>query len=155
MKIKHSTLLTLLLLCSSFSFGQTFNWTDTDFHLGSKRKIYVQYYGTDNGDELKFPALDTVVRFLKKNPNLKIEVANYTDPNGSPEHNYKLSEARAQSCVDYLISQGIDSVRLVAKGYGYSQPLITRQQIDAMKTKKERDAAEQLDRRTEIVIIGK
>jgi peptidoglycan-associated lipoprotein len=52
-----------------------------------------------------------------------IELSSHTDYRGSDAANQKLSEARAKSCVDYLISKGINPARLKAKGYGEKAPL--------------------------------
>ena len=75
---------------------------------------------------------------------------------GSEKHNLILSHARAQSCVDYIISQGIDSARLVAKGWGNHKPLPGKSAADIanMKTQQEKEAAWQADRRTEVKIIA-
>ncbi|MEA1885641.1 MAG: PKD domain-containing protein [Bacteroidota bacterium] len=67
--------------------------------------------------------LDQVVNFMRKYPNVKLEVGVHTDSTGSSEANYNLSRARAKTMVDYLINRGIDVARLVAKGYGESKPV--------------------------------
>jgi outer membrane protein OmpA-like peptidoglycan-associated protein len=59
-----------------------------------------------------------VVDFLKQNQTVEVEIAGHTDSKGSDDYNINLSQGRSQSVVDYLISQGIDSYRLTAKGYG-------------------------------------
>ena len=67
-------------------------------------------------------ALDTVVQLLVLNPTIKIELMAHTDYVGSEQFNSDLSQKRAQSVVDYLISKGINPQRLVAKGYGETWP---------------------------------
>ena len=67
--------------------------------------------------------LDMVVKLLMENPGLKVEISGHTDNQGSEEHNNQLSENRAQSVVNYLVSQGVESERLLAKGYGFSKPI--------------------------------
>jgi outer membrane protein OmpA-like peptidoglycan-associated protein len=62
--------------------------------------------------------LDSILIFFKENPDLKIEIGSHTDSRGSDEYNNKLSQARAQSVVDYLIGKGIPEDRLLAHGYG-------------------------------------
>ncbi len=52
-----------------------------------------------------------------------IELSAHTDSKGPDNYNQKLSEARAQSAVAYLVSKGIDASRLKAKGYGESMPI--------------------------------
>ena len=70
--------------------------------------------------------LDAVAESLNR-PNvarLDIVINGHTDAVGSPEYNQKLSERRAQAVRQYLITQGIDGKRLVARGYGKDQPLL-------------------------------
>lgn len=79
-----------------------------------------------NKSELKpesYPALDEIVRMLNTYPEMVIELSAHTDSKGSDAYNLKLSDARAQSVVKYLIDKGIAPERLVAKGYGESQPV--------------------------------
>src|SRR4029453_1857732 len=66
--------------------------------------------------------LDTVVSLLKENPNVKVEIGSHTDSRGKDEYNMRLSQARAQSVVDYLVAHGISDSLLTAKGYGELQP---------------------------------
>lgn len=70
-----------------------------------------------------FPELDRVVTFLEENKTLELEIAGHTDNIGSDATNQKLSQARAQSVVDYLIVNGVNQSRLIAKGYGESRPV--------------------------------
>jgi outer membrane protein OmpA-like peptidoglycan-associated protein len=67
--------------------------------------------------------LDKLREFLEKNPTTNIEIAGHTDNVGSDVDNLKLSQARAQSVVDFLSARGIAPARLTAKGYGESKPL--------------------------------
>ncbi len=68
--------------------------------------------------------LDETVVTINASPELqKIEVQAHTDYKGSGEDNIKLSEQRAQSVKNYLVSQGVLEKRLIAKGYGESQPI--------------------------------
>ena len=67
-------------------------------------------------------ALDSVKTILKNNPKIVIELRSHTDYRDTRERNQVLSQKRAQSCVDYLIEQGIDSARLVARGMGEDEP---------------------------------
>ncbi len=101
-------------------------------------------------------SLNYLVKLLKDNPTIKIELDAHTDPQGSEAHNMPLSQARAQSCVDYLKTQGIDSARLVAKGWGFTQTLpgCSAKDIAKMKTNEEKQAAYQADRRTEFRVLS-
>jgi outer membrane protein OmpA-like peptidoglycan-associated protein len=69
--------------------------------------------------------LEKLVRFLKDNPETRLEIQGHTDNTGNLALNMKLSQARAESVVGYLTGNGISRDRLTAKGYGPSQPLST------------------------------
>ncbi|MCC6866075.1 MAG: OmpA family protein [Ignavibacteria bacterium] len=70
-----------------------------------------------------FTELDRVVKFLKDNPGVKIEIAAHTDNKGSEDYNLTLSQKRAESVVNYLVQKGISPERLFAKGYGEQMPV--------------------------------
>jgi outer membrane protein OmpA-like peptidoglycan-associated protein len=89
--------------------------------------------------------LDRMVLLMTQNPSIKIELSSHTDNVGSDEYNVTLSQARAQSVVDYLIAKGISKERLVAKGYGKSMPIATN----------DTDEGRQQNRRTEFKILSK
>lgn len=67
--------------------------------------------------------LDKLVTLLNENPNLKIQIDGYTDNVGQEKDNVLLSNYRAKSVVDYLLSKGIAAVRLTYKGFGSGKPL--------------------------------
>jgi OOP family OmpA-OmpF porin len=69
------------------------------------------------------PVLARVAADLKKYPRLRVELQGHTDSTGSDAYNLKLSERRAQAVRDFLISQGVSSSQLEARGYGESQPI--------------------------------
>lgn len=92
-------------------------------------------------------ALDKLADFIIKN-NLKIELSAHTDSRGSNTYNQKLSQARAQSCVDYLIKKGVDPSSIKAKGYGETQ-LMNRCKDGVTCTEEEH----QVNRRTEVKIL--
>jgi peptidoglycan-associated lipoprotein len=69
-------------------------------------------------------SLDKLVETLNDNPNVTIELGSHTDSRGNDDYNMKLSQARAQAVVDYLITKDIAKDRLVAKGYGESKPKV-------------------------------
>ena len=74
-------------------------------------------------------ALDGLAQMLRDNPNITIEMASHTDRWGSDEYNIKLSERRAKSVVDYLISVGIPADRLQYQGYGKSRPKVVSKRV--------------------------
>jgi OOP family OmpA-OmpF porin len=67
--------------------------------------------------------LDPVVKVLVQNPKLKVEVAGHTDSTGSAELNDKLSAARANTVLEYLVSGGVKRSRLSSRGYGSAKPI--------------------------------
>lgn len=88
--------------------------------------------------------LDDVAAILQKHDNIKkVEIQGHTDDRGSDSYNMKLSQSRAESVREYLIKQGVDADRLVAKGLGESQPL------EAAET----EAARAKNRRVEFRIL--
>lgn len=70
------------------------------------------------------PTLNELANTLLQNPNIKIQMASHTDCRGKTNYNQTLSQRRAQSAVDYLITKGVESERLQAKGFGKSAPAI-------------------------------
>lgn len=93
------------------------------------------------------PALDELADLLRINPGLKIQLASHTDCRGTEEYNQELSQKRAESVLDYLSQAGITRSRLVARGFGESQP--------AAPCVCERcsEAEHQLNRRTTFAIL--
>ncbi|MEO6884113.1 MAG: OmpA family protein [Bacteroidia bacterium] len=89
--------------------------------------------------------LERLIKLMNDVPTLKIEISGHTDNKGSLEHNQKLSESRAQSVVNYLVSKGISASRLQFKGYGMTQPIATN----------DTDEGRQQNRRTEFKILSK
>lgn len=86
-------------------------------------------------------ALDELVRLLTDNPGTVIELGAHCDYKGRDEYNERLSQRRAESVVNYLISQGIEADRLVPKGYGESTPkTVTRRMAEKYTFMKEGDA---------------
>ena len=69
--------------------------------------------------------VDNLAAVLKAYPNVKIEVQGYTDNQGDPAANMKLSEDRAIAVLTRLVDKGIDAARLTAKGYGEGNPVAT------------------------------
>ncbi len=92
--------------------------------------------------------LDKIVKVMQDNPKIKIELGSHTDTRGAADKNMTLSQKRAKSAVDYIISKGIASDRIKAKGYGESKPLIKDAEISKLKG-ADFEKAHQLNRRTE------
>ncbi|MBK9254172.1 MAG: OmpA family protein [Saprospiraceae bacterium] len=81
------------------------------------KNIYYDFDKWEIRNEAK-PALNELAEILKNNPQINIQLSSHTDCRGEKEYNQILSQKRAQSAVEYLISMGVDSKRLQAKGYG-------------------------------------
>ncbi len=113
---------------------------------------------------------------MVKNPTIVIELRSHTDSRDTEEKNDILSQNRAQSCVDFLVNEmGIAADRIVAKGYGERVPrklekdmystyngkkyffakgtVLTEAYCESFPTKNEKEAAHQLNRRTEFIIL--
>jgi OOP family OmpA-OmpF porin len=73
---------------------------------------------------ISYKILDEVVGVLNDNPTIDLEVQGHTDNVGGDAYNMTLSQARADSVRTYLLTSGIQAARLVAKGYGFHQPLV-------------------------------
>lgn len=93
--------------------------------------------------------LDQVVQALKENPDVKVELGAHCDCRGSDAYNMALSQRRAQSAFNYLVSKGIGKSRLTVKGYGETQ-LIN----GCSDGKQCTEAQHQQNRRTEFKIEG-
>lgn len=97
-------------------------------------------------------AIDTtVLALMEANPEVIIEIQSHTDSKGSEQYNMKLSQSRAESVVNYLMSKGIKQERLKAKGYGESKPIAPNDKPDGSDNPEGRA----INRRTDFKIIGK
>ncbi len=93
--------------------------------------------------------LNKVVQVMNEYPELLIEAGSHTDSRGKDKYNMKLSERRAKSTVDYIVSKGISIDRITYKGYGETD-LVN----DCTNGMKCTDAEHQLNRRTEFTIAN-
>lgn len=94
-------------------------------------------------------SLNYLYNILKDNPGIIVELSAHTDSRGDDKANMKLSQERAQSCVDFLVNEkGINGKRLNAKGYGESQLLVSDAVIKKAGSKEEQEALHQKNRRT-------
>jgi outer membrane protein OmpA-like peptidoglycan-associated protein/tetratricopeptide (TPR) repeat protein len=92
-------------------------------------------------------SLDKLVKTLKDNPTIKIELSSHTDSRADDNYNAVLSQKRAESAVEYLVAHGIARDRMVAKGYGESM-LVNKCANGVNCTEEEH----QLNRRTEFKV---
>ena len=116
-------------------------------------------------------SLDELVELLELNPNVTIELSSHCDYRGSDIYNLKLSQARAESVVEYLINKGIEEERLTAVGYGENKPkeitkkmtekytflkegdVLTEEFINALEDEDQKETCHQLNRRTEFQVL--
>ena len=89
--------------------------------------------------------LDRLYKYLNDNPEINVEISGHTDNKGSDDYNITLSNSRANSVKEYLVSMGINSNRIVSKGYGKSKPVATN----------DTDEGRQFNRRVEFTILKK
>ena len=80
--------------------------------------------GTSELTNESFTTLDKLIVMMKDNEELRIEIAGHTDSDGSATSNQAMSAERATSCVNYLISEGINASRIESVGFGESKPLV-------------------------------
>ncbi|MCF8365867.1 MAG: OmpA family protein [Bacteroidales bacterium] len=118
-------------------------------------------------------SLQGLIETLDANETIVVEIASHTDARDNDQRNDILSQKRAESVVDYLILRGIDPDRMLAKGYGERVPfkvkkksakaaftfnegvVLTESFIDSLPTVDAKEAAHQMNRRTEFSIVSK
>lgn len=116
-------------------------------------------------------SLDALVELLNQNPNTTIELSSHCDFRGSDSYNQRLSQARAESVVEYLVDKGIEKERLTAVGYGEGKPkevtkrmtekyqflkegdILTEEFINALEEEEQKETCNQLNRRTEFQVL--
>ena len=116
-------------------------------------------------------SLRGLLKIMQENPTFVIELRSHTDIRRIPMTNDTLSQRRAQSCVNFLINEGVDPERLVARGYGERVPrtldkekasrgytfskgtVLTPEYINSLRPRDRQEAAHDLNRRTEFMIL--
>ncbi len=112
--------------------------------------IYYEYDKANLTPESTITIDTTIYKILVENPDIIAEIGSHTDARGSDEYNIVLSQKRAESVVNYLISKKIDPKRLRAKGYGETRFIAPNDKPDGSDDPEGR----QKNRRTEFRIIG-
>ena len=115
-------------------------------------------------------SLNELKELLEQNPNITIELSAHCDYRGSASYNEKLSQARAEAAVEYLIAKGIEKERMTPVGYGESKPkeitkkltekytflkegdVLTEEFISTLDEEKQ-EICNQLNRRTEFQVL--
>lgn len=116
-------------------------------------------------------SLDKLIETLNDNEEITIELMSHTDSRDTEEFNLTLSQKRAQSVVDYLVSKEIELERLTPKGYGESSPkvvdteivrqfpflkagsILSEQYINTLANDEQKEIAHQVNRRTEFKVL--
>lgn len=118
--------------------------TDTQVIL---QEIYFEF-DKSNITQQGATELDKLVAVMNENPTMEILVKSHTDNRGSDKYNMSLSERRARSTVQYIISKGISNKKITFKGYGETEP-----KVDCAETCSETEHAQ--NRRSEFLIVKK
>lgn len=109
----------------------------------SAKKINFERRSTAITAESK-TVVEEIAKILNDNPTLKVEISGHTDSRGSDSLNKKISQDRASSVRDILISLGINKDRVTAIGYGEEKPLV----------KDDENGLSEINRRVEFNILG-
>ena len=156
---------------NSYTLTDTLYLTPTDKPIEIPNIFYA--FGKADLNPESREALDQLVEIMTDNPKIIIELAAHTDSRGSDKVNFELSQKRAEAVVDYLIKEGINEDRMVARGYGKYQPKVVDKEtaekypfltagrklddkyINTFKDDEEKfEICHQLNRRTELIVIG-
>jgi OmpA-OmpF porin, OOP family len=122
-----------------------------DFYLtpggvGQIIRLKNLYFEQSTSDipEQAFPEINMIVRMLKENPNMVIQLEGHTDFRGNSKLNYDLSEQRVEAIKRYIYSQGVDKKRIKLKSFGGSMPL----------SRENTDEAKKANRRVEVRVLA-
>lgn len=134
------------------------------------RNVFYEFDSAELTDSSTI-ALDSLATLLEENPGVTIELSSHCDYRGRDEYNLRLSQRRAESVVNYLISKGLPAERLTPVGYGESRPkIVTRRQAEqnpflqvgdtlteafilALPDEEQQEACNALNRRTEFRVM--
>ena len=134
------------------------------------RNVFYEFDSAELTDSSTI-ALDSLATLLEENPGVTIELSSHCDYRGRDEYNLRLSQRRAESVVNYLISKGLPAERLTPVGYGESRPkIVTRRQAEqnpflqvgdtlteafilALPNEEQQEACNALNRRTEFRVM--
>jgi len=141
---------------------------DVEYHMPSVQYPYNKTELLVNESVNSQDSLNYLFDLLAKNKTWKIQLEAHTDVRGSVEANQALSDGRAKTCYDYLVSKGIDGRRIVPVGKGEAQPItlkkdqatfkagdiLTEEFIGQLSTNEDKEVAHQLNRRTVFRILA-
>ncbi|HBF88623.1 MAG TPA: hypothetical protein DDX39_08280 [Bacteroidales bacterium] len=112
--------------------------------------IYYEFSKASLTEDAKITIDTTIFIILNETPDIIVEISSHTDSVSSDAFNMKLSQQRAESVVNYLIDKGIERNRMIAKGYGESQPIARNSNPNGSDNPEGRAK----NRRTEFKVIG-
>ena len=138
-----------------FNFSDTIEMPPTWVNVYSEKPIVLEniYYDFNSAEltqESKNVLDTTLLILLKEAPEFIVEIGAHTDSLGDFKYNINLSQQRANFVVDYLITKGIGTERLVAKGYGAQNPIAANFNPDGTDNEEGREQ----NRRTEFRVVG-
>ncbi len=144
------SLVSFFVLTSGFSQVKTFEYSDASFEVEQVKRMRNIYFifAKAELDPISYPALDSLVSFLKDHKKLVVEIGGHVDSRGTKIRSKCLETVRVQAIRDYLISHGIKENRVTAKGYGESQLL--NGCVDGVKCSEEQHLE---NRRMEVKIL--
>ncbi len=138
-----------------FNFSDTIEMPPTWVNVYSEKPIVLEniYYDFNSSEltqESKNVLDTTLLVMLKGAPEFIIEIGSHTDSIGDSKYNIELSQERAANVVKYLITKGISTDRLIAKGYGAENPIAPNFNPDGSDNEEGREQ----NRRTEFRVVG-
>ena len=92
------------------------------------RNVFYEFDSADLTDNSTI-ALDSLALLLTENPGITIELSSHCDYRGRDDYNLRLSQRRAESVVNHLISKGLPAERMIPVGYGESRPKVVTRRI--------------------------
>lgn len=114
------------------------------------KNIYYAYDDASLNNESKNVIDTTMLKIMRENPHILVEISSHTDSKGADDYNITLSQKRAESVVDYLASKGIEKDRMQPKGYGETKPIAPNSNNDGSDNPDGRSK----NRRTEFRVLG-
>ena len=150
-KFGYSEISKTLLSCNAYAKELTRDTIWMDVIVNVKIGLKNIYYDLDKWDILPESAieLNLLVSLMKENPEMKVKLGSHTDSRGTKIYNQRLSQKRAESAVNYVVSKGIVRDRITATGYGESELLNKCADGITCTPQEHRE-----NRRTEIFIPG-
>ncbi|WP_452229825.1 MULTISPECIES: OmpA family protein [unclassified Lacinutrix] len=134
---RNTTLFIDLEMCMD-PCGKAINLDNINFNLNKSEIL-----------PASIPDLLRIVKLMNNNPNILVEMSSHTDSQGSEEYNKQLSQRRADATVEYIVSQGISSSRLIARGAGESELKNLKCSNNVPCT----DSEHRINRRTEFKVV--